>query len=116
MQPLPEYQEWEIRTERDLRLPAFVSLLKAAKLSMLSMFGYRYALSDAGRFVGGDLRGNFYRANSHIQSKREVQENALKFFRPYRFIVQPLPINSTSLAGTITDYIVHLFAGSTDLA
>jgi hypothetical protein len=45
-----------------------------------------------------------------------VQENALKFFRPYRFMVAPLTQGSTNLGGSITDRVFELCAGTTMLA
>jgi hypothetical protein len=110
--PLPDYMQWVIETQRDLRLPAFVSLIKAAHLSMFAMFGYHHVLADAGRLIGQDMPGGFYRMNANIHNKRVIQKNALEYFRPYRFFVQPIPINTTSLEGTLTDGIVHLCAGS----
>jgi hypothetical protein len=42
----PSVQHLDFVTVKDLRLPAFVSLLKAAHLSMFSLFGYRYVYSE----------------------------------------------------------------------
>ena len=112
----PSVQRLDFITIKDLRLPAFVSLLKAAHLSMFSLFGYRYVYSDAGKFIGQDLLGAFYNANKHIEDKLQIQENALAFFRPYRFVVAPLAANRTILGGSITDRIFELCAGSASLA
>jgi hypothetical protein len=112
----PRAQRWEFKANKDLRLAALVSLLKAAHLSMFSMFGYRYVYSEAGKFIGRDLLGAFYRANRHIQDKPQIQENALSFFRRCRFMVAPVAKDSTNLSGSITDRIFELCAGSTKLA
>ncbi len=113
----PPAQHWDLITVKDLRLAAFVSLLKAAHLSMFSLFGYRYVYSDAGKFLGQELLGAFYKANRHIEDKLQIQENALAFFRPYRFMVAPLFAGSTNLSGSITDHVFELFAaGSRQLA
>ena len=64
--------QWTIETEKDLRIPAFVSLIKAAHLSLFSMFGYRHALSQAGRFIGEHILGRFYRENCHLGAKKEA--------------------------------------------
>jgi hypothetical protein len=64
--------DWNIETKKDLRIPTFVSLIKAAHLSMFSLFGYRYALTYAGRFIGEDILGKFYRANDEVKTKTEA--------------------------------------------
>jgi hypothetical protein len=112
----PSVQHLDFVTVKDLRLPAFVSLLKAAHLSMFSLFGYRYVYSDAGKVIGQNLLGAFYKANRHIEDKLQIQDNALAFFRPYRFMVAPLFKGSTNLSGSITDRVFELCAGSTRLA
>jgi hypothetical protein len=108
-------QHLDLITIKDLRLAAFVSILKAAHLSMFSLFGYRYVYSEAGKLIGRDLLGAFYKANRHIEDKRQIQENALAFFKPYRFMVAPVPRGSTNMGGSITDRIFELCAGSTQL-
>ena len=112
----PIVQHLDFVTVKDLRLPALVSLLKAAHLSMVSLFGYRYVYSEAGKFVGQQLSGTFYKANTEIEDRLQIQENALAFFRPYRFMVAPLFKGSTNLSGSITDRVFELCAGSTHLA
>jgi hypothetical protein len=113
---IPGWQSCELRVTKDLRLATFVSALKAAHLSMFSLFGYRYAYTAAARLVGEDILGKFFVANRNNRNKRQVQENALTFFKPYRFMVNPLPKDSTNLSGSIKDYIFDLCAGSTRLA
>jgi hypothetical protein len=107
-----QVDNWSIETKKDLRLPAFVSLLKAAHLSMFSLFGYRYALSYAGRFVGEDVLGKFYRMNTDVQTKKEAQRRALPFFKPFRHMVRPILHGSTAMEGTLSDGLVHLCASA----
>ena len=64
-----EAADFEIRIERDLRLPALVSLIKVAHLTLFRMLGYRYALSDGGHFMGWSILGDFYLEN-HLFIKR----------------------------------------------
>ena len=52
-------KKWRIAIERDYRLPALVSMIKAAYLTLFSMLGYRYALSAAGLEVGHSILGRF---------------------------------------------------------
>src|SRR5262249_14388623 len=46
---------WEVAVEADFRLPALVTLIKAAYLTLFRILGYSYALSPAGLFVGHDI-------------------------------------------------------------
>ena len=108
-QMLATPSRWIIETKKDLRIPAFVSLIKAAHLSIFSVLGYRYVLSNAGRFVGQDILGRFYRENSQIRIKRATQELALTFFRPYKHMVRPMLLDSTTMEGTLTDGMVSLY-------
>ena len=99
---------WTYETGKDLRIPAFVSLMKAAHLSMFSLLDYRYALSNTGRFLGSDILGRFFRENSDVSSKKEAQRRAFPFFRPYRHMIRPLEFGSSTLDGSLTDGIIHL--------
>jgi hypothetical protein len=110
--PMPDFSNLELQTEKDLRVPAFVSLLKAAHLSLYSMFGYHYVFEHAGRLIGQDLLGGFYKSNRNANSKKQVQEKALDYFWPYRHMVLSIAPNLPATAGTLSDGIVHLCAGS----
>jgi hypothetical protein len=116
LKDLPGKQRAEFFISKDLRLASFVSSLKAAHLTMFSLFGYRYAYSAAGRLIGREMLGRFFIENQRIEDKRQVQRNALTFFKPYRFMVNPLPPDSTTLLGSVKDYVFELVAASTKLA
>jgi hypothetical protein len=45
-------EQWEIAHFNDLRLPAFVSLLKAAHLTLIKLIGYSYVFSKGAHYVG----------------------------------------------------------------
>jgi len=98
---------WEIDISRDLRLPALVSLIKSAHLTLFNILGYEYALSAGGYFVGHDILGLFYEQNKS-ESKQNVLKNALPFFRPFLHMVRPVPHDSIEVQGTISDN--HLLA------
>ncbi len=104
--------EWTVDRGRDLRLPALVSLIKAAHLSMFSLFGYRYALSYAGRFIGEDILGKFYRVNQRTKTKREVQRRAFPFFKPFMHMIRPIQPGTTEMEGTLSDGLVSLCASA----
>src|SRR6266480_5135136 len=55
--------KWEIEYAKDLRLPALVTLLRSAHLTLFALLGYRYALSASGHFMGNDVLGKFFREN-----------------------------------------------------
>src|SRR5687768_7995277 len=57
-----EESDWQFEVIRDLRVPAVVSVLKAAHLTMFALMGYSYALGSGGEWLGHAL-GSFYRAN-----------------------------------------------------
>ena len=50
----------EILIDKDVRIPALVSLLKSAHLTLFHLLGYRYALSAGGYFLGKTVLGTFF--------------------------------------------------------
>lgn len=101
-----EGARWELSIERDLRLPALVSLLKAAHLTLFHMLGYRYVFSPGGRFLGHDTLGRFYLENRG-RSKREVLKRARVHFAEHVGIVRPM-LSAPNIEGTVTDHILAL--------
>jgi hypothetical protein len=93
---------WEIDISRDIRLPALVSLIKSAHLTLFDMLGYEYALSAGGHFIGHDILGVFYE-NNKSRSTSEVLKDALPFFRSFVHMVRPVPRDGLTLQGTISD-------------
>lgn len=92
---------WETEVANDLRLPALVSVIKAAHLTLFMMLGYRYALGGGARYVGSIL-GRFFEANQG-RDKREVIRSAFLHFAPFVSMVRPVEAFSLPLAGTIDD-------------
>ena len=98
-----------------MRLAALVSAIKAAHLTMFSLFGYAYATSmpefssgmtssaGSSRTIAGDPLGLRYSGN------------ALSFFREFRHMLRPVQGDLTELEGTLTDGIVRLCADSSGL-
>ena len=107
--------DWGFSAKKDLRLQAFVSVLKTAHLSMFSMLGYYYALSNAGRFIGEEILGRFYRQARPLKKKPKVQQFALGFFRQYQNIIQFCIPSVTILAGTLVDGYVNVCATGTGM-
>jgi hypothetical protein len=106
---------WFYETRKDFRLAALVSVIKAAHLSMFSLFGYAYAASSAGVFVGNDILGRFFRENRERPSRAAVLRNALSHFREFRHMVRPIQGDILQAEGTLTDGIVRLCGDSVGL-
>jgi hypothetical protein len=102
---------WHVGFERDLRLPALVSLLKAAHLTMFAMLGYQWALSAAGHFVGSEILGKFYLENRD-ESRPTILENAFAHFRGFANLVRPINSDLGDLRGTVSDHHLYLCTGS----
>lgn len=103
--------DWQLALEKDVRLPALVSLLKAAHLTLFGLMGYSYALTTAGRFVGWDILGSFvYEAIEF--GRTNVMERAATHFPQFAALVRPMKTSPSGLKGTITDGQLFLCTGS----
>lgn len=96
------HKDWEIRVEKDMRLPALVSLLKAAHLTLFKMLGYRYVLSAGGHFMGRSILGDFFLQNETF-AKPKVLQNASAHFKEFANLVRPVICHDPYLEGTSTD-------------
>ena len=95
-------KKWKIEIEKDVRLAALVSLIKAAHLTLFEILGYRYALSAGGHFVGRQILGEFFLRN-HDKRKTDVLKNARPFFREFAHMVRPVESSGIDFRGTIND-------------
>jgi len=102
---------WEIETRRDLSMPALVSLLKAAHLTLFELLGYHYALSSGGRFLGWDVLGKFFSENAN-SDRATVLASAETHFGEFVSLVRPILRAPEELRGTITDHTLYLCTGS----
>jgi hypothetical protein len=98
-------RKWEIAIEKDIRIPAMVSLIKSAHLTLFSLLGYSYALSTSGYFVGNDILGKFFQQN-YDKEKSDVLDNAHSFFCEFAAMVRPIQSSGVSIRGTITDNLM----------
>jgi hypothetical protein len=96
----------QFEVSRDLRVPAVISALKAAHLTMFELLGYSYALSTGGEWLGR-LLGTFYMENVG-REKKDVLHNAESYFRPFSSMVRPVLAAPSAITGTIDDKWVHL--------
>ncbi len=93
--------------EKDVRVPALVSLLKAAHLTLFEMLGYRYALSPAGSFLGSAVLGEFFLRNRG-NSKAEVTAKAASHFAKFANMVRPVLSQEAGIRGTISDGLLFV--------
>jgi hypothetical protein len=101
---------WEVALSRDVRLPALVSLLKAGHLLLFELLQYNYGLSAGGHFVGSDILGKFFLANS-VSPKDVVTQRGRSHFTEFVNMVRPIELAPKELSGTLTDGMVY-FCGS----
>jgi hypothetical protein len=105
-------KNWEIVIERDCRITALVSCIKAAYLTLFRLLGYRYALAGAGIEVGHNILGNFYSQHCHM-SVDEARTEARRWFRPYVNMMRPIDnFSGTAPRGTIEDGVAMVCFGS----
>jgi hypothetical protein len=104
-------QDWQISIEKDCRLAALVSLLKAAHLTLFEMLGYRYAFSAGGMFLGKTVLGNFFSENRGL-GQEEVLRNAKTHFEEFKNLVRPVLAPNTTIEDTVNDRIVYICEGS----
>ncbi len=105
-------RDWAVEVARDIRFPAFVSVVKAAHLTLFALLGYRYALSAAGHFVGWDVLGRFLRA-SNGHARDAVLKSATEHFREFSGMVRPVLKASDEIDGTIdTGQLLTCWSGS----
>lgn len=100
--------KWEFEIEKDLRVPALASVLKAAHLTMFHLLGYRYALSAGGLFLGKQVLGDIFLKTRGMTRSRTL-EVAEDHFRQFVNMVRPVVEPTQDFTGTITDRLVHFF-------
>jgi hypothetical protein len=100
-------KNWSIAIEKDIRLPALVSILKAAHLTMFDMLGYSYALSAGGHLVGWDILGKLFLSNNALK-KADVIANAEAHFKEFANMARPVLNPPADLHGTASDRFVFV--------
>lgn len=109
-----EGKTWDITVNKDIRIPALVSLIKMAHLTLFHILGYEYALSAGGIFFGRNILGEFFLRFKDKQ-KPEVLAYALPYYREFAHIVRPLQFTPDFLSGTISDNRMFLCKNSNHL-
>jgi len=103
--------DWQVEIDRDIRVAALGSLLKAAHLTLFDMLGYQYGLSAGGYFIGHDILGEFFRANKG-RAKSTILENAERHFREFVNLVRPVVSAPPAWKGTSSDGLLYLCTGT----
>lgn len=93
---------WEIQISKDVRLPALVSVLKAAHLTLFSLLGYTYAMSAGGRFLGRTILGDFFDAH-HGEPRATVLAAGERHFPTFVNMVRPILGGADEMQGTASD-------------
>jgi hypothetical protein len=99
--------QWQIAIEKDIRLPALSSMLKAAHLTMFEMLGYRYTLSAGGYFLGWNALGEFF-LNNKGRSRADILANGRSHFREFANMMRPVLNPPPDLRGTAADQVVFV--------
>lgn len=98
-------RRWQIVVERDCRVTALVSLIKAGYLTFFQLLGYRYALSLAGSEIGHDILGKFFSLHGG-KSVDAARSEAREWFRPYVNLIRPIErFSGAAPRGTIEDKV-----------
>jgi hypothetical protein len=106
--------KWEIRIERDLRLPAVVSLLKGPHLTLFDMLGYHYAVSAGGAFLGRTVLGTFF--SQHSRARRsELTQHAQRHFAEFAHMVRPVRGGLEDAEGTAADRRLFICMRGTEI-
>ena len=99
--------KWRITMLKDLRVPALVSSLKAAHLTLFSMLGYRYVLSAGGHLLGHDILGKFFHDYGG-RPKAETVARAPSHFAEFGRIVATMLDVPDTFRGTVDESAVYL--------
>ncbi len=103
--------KWEIDVSRDIRIPALVSLIKTAHLTMFHLMGYRYAAFTAWRFVGRHILGDFYLRYAK-KPREEAQAAARTHFGEFVHMVRPVGRNGMNFEGSVSDRMMLVCVGA----
>lgn len=107
-------RNWEVRIEKDVRLAALVSLLKAAHLALFDMLGYRYALSAGGHFMGATILGEFFSKNRGLP-RASILANAILHFGEFANMVRPALAGGNDVKGTADDGLLYICTRGTEI-
>ena len=82
-------RSWQVDYRKDVRLAAFVSLIKAAHLTLFELLGYQYVITASGYFLGHDVLGRFFLENRE-KPRRDALASAEAFFREFQHMARPV--------------------------
>ncbi len=102
-----ENENWKIHIDKNINLPALVSLIKAAHLTLFHLCGYRHVFSRCGFFLGRDVLGEFF-LRARKMERVDALEMARTHFSPLANMVRPVLTNPSPLTGTATDHLLYV--------
>ena len=100
-------ENWEIRVDKNLNLPALVSLLKAAHLTLFHLLGYRHVQSSIGYFLGKIVLGDFF-LQAREMKREEALDLARTHFTQFANMVRPILTKPCPFKGTLTDHWLYI--------
>ena len=95
-------EKWEIYVDKDIRLPALVSLLKAAHLTLFHLLGYLHVWSSSGYFLGKTVLGDFF-LKAREMKRDEALDLAKTHFTQFANMIRPILTKPCPFKGTLTD-------------
>ena len=93
---------WQFQVDKNLQLPSLISGLKAAHLTMFHLWGYRYALSVGGRFLGKSILGDYVLKVRGL-GRSDAIEAAADHFNEFAALMRPIVSPLPEYDGTVSD-------------
>ena len=100
-------ENWKSHIDKNLNLPALVSLIKAAHLTLFHLCGYRHVFSGCGYFLGRILLGDFF-LEARKMERDDAFELARTHFTQYVNMVRPVLTEPCPFKGTLTDHMLYV--------
>ena len=101
-----QYKIWGIQVYKNINLPALVSLLKAAHLTLFHLLGYRHVWSVSGYYLGKTVLGDFF-LQAREKKRNVAIELAKKHFTQFANLVRPVLTKPSPFKGTLTDHLLY---------
>ena len=102
-----ENKNWKIRIDKNINLPAIVSLLKATHLTLFHLLGYRYVQSNSGCFLGKIVLGDFFLKAQEME-RGDTLDLAKAHFKQFVNMVRPVVAKPCPFKGTLTDHWLYV--------
>ena len=97
--------QWSV--DKNIQLPALVSLLKATHLTLFHLCGYEHTFHKDGFFLGRVILGEFF-LKTRDMGQTDILNEARIFFAPLVNMVRPVIADTLHLRGTLTDHKLYV--------